>query len=43
MAAKFEIRRAGLFTLRAYPVLAVALVVAKIVQAGIGLPVPPVV
>jgi hypothetical protein len=36
-------RRAGLFTLRAYLVLAVALVVAKIVQAGIGLPVPLVV
>ena len=30
------IRRAGLFTLRAYLVLAVALVVVKIAQTGIG-------
>lgn len=37
------IRRAGLFTLRADLVLAVALVVAGILQAGVGLPVPLVV
>jgi hypothetical protein len=41
--AMSTIRRARLFTLRAYLVLAVALVVAKFVQTGFGLPVPLVV